>query len=259
MYDLTIRSIFRDSSSYTYQYFYQMKKFIQALPDDWTIHFVLLEGDSIDNTYALLWANLQRLQFLFGNITHDLIKFNINQPMNLTGDSRMQRIATAWNKNLEFKVDSRLNVIVESDLLWDGPCMSGMVRNFNEVNAAIAPMLLHENGSDNLGKYDTWGMRRGEFALDGAPEYWKQTPDDRPNDLLLAMEKIGGFILCDREAMKLVKWDKDTCILDWGPSTFVYQHRGAVIMHPRWHHPLSGSPHQPPEWHKDAFPTKDVI
>lgn len=259
MYNLTIRSIFRDSSSYVYQYFYQMKSFIISFPTDWKIHLVLLEGDSVDNTYELLEANLKRLKILFGNVTYDLIKFNVNQPMNLTGDSRMQRIATAWNKNLETKIESVLNVVVESDLIWDGYCMSGMVQHFKPLNTAIAPMLLHENGPDNLGKYDTWGFKRGEFALDGAPEYWKQTPDDEPNDLWLAMEKIGGFVLCDNESMKFVKWDKDTCILDWDPSTHVYQHRGAVVMHPRWHHPLSGSQHQPPTWHKKVFPTKDVI
>lgn len=259
MYDLTIRSIFRDSSSYIYQYFYQMKSFIKALPYDWAIHLVLLEGDSIDNTYELLEANLDKLRNFFPQVTYELVKFETKQAMNLTGDSRMQRIAVAWNGNLKLKRDSRLNVIVESDLLWDGSCMAGMVANFKEVNTAIAPMLLHENGPDNLGKYDTWGFKRGDFALDGAPEYWKQTPYDKPHDLWLAMEKIGGFILCDSEAMKEVKWDKDTCILDWERATYIYQNRGAVIMHPRWHHPLSGSPHQPPHWHKEIFPTKDLI
>jgi hypothetical protein len=260
MYDLTIRSIFRDSSSYTYQYFYQMKAFIKALPPHWKIHLALLEGDSVDGTYELLEANLKKLESLFSNVTYSLVKFEVNQPMSLTGDSRMQRIATAWNKNLEtIKVDSDRNIIVESDLIWDGGTMSGMVSNFNERNTAIAPMLLHENGPDNLGKYDTWGFRRGAFAIDGAPEYWKQTPEDRPHDLWLIMEKIGGFILCDREAMEMVVWDKDTCILNWGHSTLVYQNRGAVVMHPRWHHPTSGSSHQPPSWHKKVFPTKDTI
>jgi hypothetical protein len=137
--------------------------------------------------------------------------------------------------------------------------MAGMARNFTETNTAIAPMLLHENGPDNLAKYDTWGQKRGSFALDGAPEYWKQCPYDKPNDLWLIMDTIGGFILCDSVAMSRVKWDKDTCILDWDESTLVYLHRGAVIMHPRWHHQLSGSSHQPPKWHKKAFPTKDTI
>lgn len=258
MYDLTIRSIFRDSSSYIYQYFYQIEHLLRALSADQHTHLVLLEGDSIDNTYELLEANLNRLKHLF-NITYDLIKFNTELPMNLTGDSRMQRIAVAWNKNLETKIESKLNIIVESDLIWDGACMSGMVANFNEINTVIAPMLLQENGPDNLGKYDTWGFKRGNFALDGAPEYWKQTPQDKPNNPWLIMEKIGGFILCDTEAMRSAKWDKDTCILDWDASTTIYQNRGAVVLHPRWHHPLSGSPHQPPDWHKEAFPTKDVI
>lgn len=259
MYNLTIRSIFRDSSSYVYQYFYQMRSFISALPKDWKIHLVLLEGDSVDNTPNLLEGNLKKLSSLFSNITYDLIRFNVELPMNLTGDARMQRIATAWNKNLETKTDTSLNVIVESDLLWDGPCMAGMVSNFQEVNTAIAPMLLHENGPDNLAKYDTWGQKRGSFALDGAPEYWKQCPYDKPNDLWLIMDTIGGFILCDSVALRNVKWDKNTCILDWDESTPLYLHRGAVIMHPRWHHPMSGSSHQAPKWHKKAFPIKDVI
>ena len=236
MYNLTIRSIFRDSVSYIPQYFYQIDKFLQICrPLDSKINFVLLEGDSIDNTYELLNQELDYLKLNYG-VTGEIIKFDTNlpkEPRDINVGLRFKRIAIAWNKNLETKSDSTLTVLVESDLLWDAPSMYGMVSNFMEEDTAMAPMLLTESGLSMLEFYDTHGFKRGNRNFDGRPPYWKQCPEDKPNDIWLRMDTIGGFVLCDKKAMDKVRWNSSSCVLEWSKETKVWMNRGAVVLHPR--------------------------
>ena len=238
MYDLTIRSIFRNSAAYLPQYFYQIEKFLKSFETTPDINFVFVEGDSTDNTYQLLkqWINYLETHYGLARISSALMVYNTDLPMepgHINVAQKFKRIASVWNKNLETKSDSSKTILVEADLLWDAPSMYGMVENFNEEDTAMAPMLLTESGLSMLEFYDTHGFKRGNRNFDGRPPYWQQCPEDKPNDIWLRMDTVGGFVLCDKIAMDKVRWDPDTCVLDWNSETKVWMNRGSVVLHPR--------------------------
>ncbi len=242
MTDLCIRSIFRDSATYTDQYFFQVKALLSILNEvspGHYVHLVLLEGNSRDDTYAQLERHLAELPSLFPyiSVTSKLIKFDVPPSIYdrfaIKDVEVFRRIATCWNKNLDEKCEARVNFMVESDFLWDGSAMAGTILGFKEQDTVLSPPSRHEGGPLNDEIYDTWGYRRGRYSIDGAPTYWHQCPEDHPANLWMRMEKIGGVSICDSIAMSKVVCDLDTCIMNWDKSTKVYMHRGIVVWHPR--------------------------
>ncbi len=241
-YNLCIRSIMRDSSSYLDQYFFQVRALLSLLNElrpGYYAHLVLLEGNSLDGTYELIEKNLSELSSLFPyiRVTSKLIKFDVPPTtydrFAVKDVSVYQRIATCWNKNLDEKCDAEVNLLVESDFIWDGNSIAGAILGFKEKDTVLAVPSQHEGGPFNNEIYDTWANRRGRYALDGAPAYWHQCPDDPQRNIWLRMEKIGGFSICDSIAMSKVRCELDNCIMNWDKDTKVFMHRGLISWHPR--------------------------
>lgn len=139
---IVIISIFHNAEHYLDRYFQQ----IESL--NFKPYLLLLEGDSVDNTYELLRNKIRDYQ-------GQLLKRDKGQVYGSVVDKRrFKQLAELWNELLNLIPDEAEYVcIIESDLIWNNTDL-GFLLELCKDYSFVCPYIL----KDNL-FYDIWGYR----------------------------------------------------------------------------------------------------
>jgi len=153
--NIVIGSIFRNSVGYLPRYFGQMDRLRVMLKRlDHELHLVLVEGDSIDDTY-------RALKHMSSTYPTTLVKRDHGGPMWGSVDQPERWAALAWCCNAVLEnvmLDAGAVIYVESDLIWDPETMLKVLSHLREV-PAVATMCFTREGAF----YDIWGhMKDGQ-------------------------------------------------------------------------------------------------
>lgn len=258
-FELSILSIFRQSSSYLSRYFVQIDRAFQEAKG--SCHSVWLEGDSSDDTYLLLKQKKDELEKLGHKVS--LIKFDLNKPYwpSIKHPERWVQLATCWNKCMEYLEPSKITVCVESDLIWDSSVIWALAKKIDDDHPVIAPMLLLENSLKKYGKewfYDRWGFSRGGHKFRRTNPYWKKNPTLKNEKELLEVSTAGGMLVSTYKTQKVGWWDKNSCIMNYPPHTDVFLDKTLKIYHPMKSSPGKLRKYVPAIW-KIMTPILDKI
>src|SRR3989304_9174143 len=233
MIDLTILSIFRQSSSYLARYFSQIEKAFQL--SDGRCHALWLEGDSTDDTCALLAQKKRELEQMGHLVT--IVKNDLRKELwpSVKNAKRWNQLAACWNKCLGSLLPSKIAVCVESDLIWDPSIIQKIVPKLDKEHQVIAPMLLLDKSKEVMGEwwfYDTWGFSRGKHKFRLTNPYWKRMKHLRHEKELLEVSTAGGLLGSTYDVYHKSKWDLETCILSYPQGTKVFLDKTLQIYHP---------------------------
>lgn len=156
---------------------------------DSCLRFILVEGDSIDNTPQLLAdfaANDERVTV----VTHNTGREKFPQD---TSPARLAHLAEVFNAGLD-AVDTDWSdyvVFMPSDIVFDTRVISKLLaRNVDY----IAPFYWINEGKIRF--YDLWGFSQGGI---GFPPWGKQYYLDKYGDELQEMDTVGGLVMLNAE------------------------------------------------------------
>ena len=188
--NVTVSSIFRNSSAYLAAYFDR----VTALREHVDVRLVLGEGDSTDGTGDLLRAMAGRGDTVL-TVNHGGPRFgSVDHPERWANIAQVVRavIGRVGDPGDAF-------VWVESDLLWDPDTMLGLLK----ADRPVAPLVLHGVGNHF---YDTWGFRKGGIMFSSQPPYLSvQTGSTDP---LVPVDSCGScFVLPARDFHFAQNWD----------------------------------------------------
>lgn len=201
---VSLSSIFRDSADYVDSYFAQVYALEGALGEP--VRLVIAEGDSTDDTYALLEKQL--VDHAEGDvllkIDHGGRKFgSIDHP------ERWAQIALVCNGVMEAASEYLgPKIYVESDLIWEPPTMLQLLEDL-AVYPAVAPLSIKDGRF-----YDTFGHR----GLDGkAFEYTEPY-----HEVMLRMAPVveiasaGSCVVMREEVAAVARFGENDCIVGLG-------------------------------------------
>lgn len=223
MYDLTILSIFRDSTGYLDRYLDQV---IQVLPHFDSTCLVWLEGDSIDGTYEALKRDGTALSEAY-NVDVILTKYNTGQPYYPSTDNadRWRHLCDVWNRNLSELPETNYAVAVESDLIWDWHAMKACLDHLDKGAAEVVyPGLWHVRGHF----YDT-----NSFRINGHKftNQYPHAPGWNGSDRYLEVDSAGGMIVTTGKLMAQAEW-RDSCILQFPTWARLVADMHTKVFHP---------------------------
>lgn len=222
MYDLTICSIFRDSTSYLERYADQVVEVLAHFPQS---HLIWLEGDSQDGTPQALAALADRLA---ADVT--LLTYDTGGPYwpSIDHSLRWQQLEACWNRNLRYLEPSALCICVESDLMWDWSTVARCLEGLASWDV-VYPMLM-KRGAGSEWFYDTNAFQRAGQHFSMHPPVipdWEATSGER----FVPVSTGGGLILTRYELLRQAQW-RDNCVLHFPDGT-----RLAVDTQTRIYHP----------------------
>lgn len=197
---VAIASIFRNSTSYLQRYTDQLSVLTGTLigmGND--VHLIMAEGDSTDDTWAMLQ---ERLSFLFDFI------HNVSPQSRLTlfqaphggpefgsvdNEQRWRNISYVCNRVLEQVTpqDDRF-LYVESDLIWNYDTMMALLDGLDNYQQGtrvdvVAPLCIHKPTGLF---YDTWGYRKnGQQFCQHSPYH-----PEVVSDLLTPIDSAGSCL-----------------------------------------------------------------
>lgn len=222
---LVVASAFRNSEHYVRRYFEQ----VALLRDEIPLRLVLAEGDSTDDTYALIEKHLQPDDVLLKVDHGGPVYGSVNKP------ERWAQIAYVWNTILDHLHldDTDRFLLVESDLGWAPGSIAELVGCLDRVGA-VAAMSYHV-GTGNF--YDIWGHR----GMDG--ERFKMKPpyhpdlDGLPRGRMVAIESAGSCIAVRGKVMNAgVRFSNEDGIRGFCRTirdhATLWLHTGAEVWHP---------------------------
>ena len=222
---LVMASIFRNSESYLWRYFTQVAELREQMP----VRLVVAEGDSTDNTYAELEAELGKRDTLL-KVDHGGPEYG-----SVDDENRWAQIAYVCNAvldHLDMRDDDHL-IYVESDLAWPWTTMTRLNADLSVVGA-VAAMSFHAH----TGKfYDIWG----HVGLDGVPFSRDEPFHDSIARLkpgyLTAIQSAGSCIAVRGEIVnKGIRFSDRDCIRgfcrDIRDHTALMLDTGAEVYHP---------------------------
>lgn len=227
MHDLTVLSIFRNSTAYLDRYAAQVKSVMAAKPD-WTFQFIWLEGDSTDDTVLklnALWGDVKA-----AGATVAIGKYDHGGPAYASIDhpDRWRQLADVWNRNLQrLVVPTRYAVCVESDLIWQASDMLAMLDHLDNDRCDVAYPLLMLRDTNQF--YDTHAFH----APDGRG--WSAWPPYAPGwdgGRFVPVSRAGGMVVARGETMRRARWGDDDCVLHFPPGTRCMVDMHTVIQHP---------------------------
>lgn len=225
MHDLTILSIFRNSTAYIDRYAAQVTALCEAF--DGSVRFLWLEGDSDDDT-----ANeLCNLRWQLTELGHSvsLAIHNHGGPMypSIDHPARWEQLADVWNRNLERLTRSRHAVCVESDLIWQPTDMLAMLDHLDNDRCDVAYPLLMLRDTNQF--YDTHAYK----APDGTGwSAWGTYAPGWDGQRFVPVSQAGGMVVARGETMQQARWGADDCVLHFPEGT-----RCMVDMHTWIRHP----------------------
>lgn len=225
MHDLTILSIFRNSTAYLDRYAAQVHELCAAF--DGTVRFLWLEGDSTDDTME----GLSELGWQVAESGHSasITRHDHGGPVYASIDhpERWAQLASAWNRNLDELTPTRYAVCVESDLIWQASDMLAMLDHLNNDRCDVAYPLLMLRDTEQF--YDTHAYK----APDGSG--WSAWPPYAPGwdgTRFVPVSQAGGMVVTRGETLADARWGADDCVLHFPEGT-----RCMVDMHTWIRHP----------------------
>lgn len=229
MFNLTIASIFRNSSDYLSDYINCVKK--AFVNNGGKCHAIWLEGDSADTTYERLESAKKELEEN-PNIKVTLIKYETGLPHS-GGDhpERWFRLGNCWNKCLEALEPSEFTVCVESDLIWQPSIISRLCKLVSSEKQVVYPMLMRYYPNDSQ-FHDTHGFTRKGTNFTNALPFWKQIEGMYEDDIWLEVSTGGGMIVSTYEHQKNGKFGLNDCIMHFPEETKLFMNKNFKIYHP---------------------------
>lgn len=178
---VTIGSIVRDGSGYIGRYFKQIEDLRKHIP----VNVIITEGDSTDNTWALIQNREGVTPFKYDHKGAKYGSVNVKE--------RWKNIARTWNHMLSQAGSIKTPFIyLEADLLWDSKSMLSLIEGLSDFDA-VAPMCFHGNIF-----YDTWGHRAfGRHFTNLYPYHANLTDYDR----YMPIESAGSCIVMKSEVI----------------------------------------------------------
>lgn len=194
---VALASIFQDSTSYLARYAAQVRR----LRDDLlgcadTLRCIWVEGDSHDDTYAMLQANAPCCNAQIETRNHGGPKYGSVDDIN-----RWRQLAPVLNATLEHvQPDDDAVIYVESDLIWTAATMLRLLSHLADY-PAVGGLIYHSAGFF----YDTYAYRRGgqRFGSDYQPV------DGSP----FRLDSIGSCIVMRGEVARVCRFGADTCLI----------------------------------------------
>jgi hypothetical protein len=228
MYNLSILSIFRNSSDYLQNYINNVKKAFAH--NGGKCHAIWLEGDSADTTLQMLEAAKKEMEN--ENITVTLVKYDLGLPHS-GGDhpERWFRLGNCWNRCLDELKPSDYTVCVESDLMWQPSIIAKLCREVNEQRNVVFPMLMRHYPFDNQ-FHDTHGFtRNGSNFTNGLP-FWRVAQGMSEDENWLEITTGGGMIVSKYDYQKLGKFGLHDCIMHYPENVKLFMSKNLKIYHP---------------------------
>lgn len=196
---IVVASIFRNSSGYIDQYFKQVRMLADVLEDaNHEVELLLVEGDSTDNSFALLESGLvaHGLQGKVLECSHGGQVFG-----SVDNAQRWRNISKVCNYLLMFLPKNDVVLYVESDLLWTPDTMLALLDDMNGYDA-VAPMCFHLP----TGKfYDTWGHRKDGVRFSQSSPYHAALNQVHPGERI-EIDSAGSCIVMRAEVAALARF-----------------------------------------------------
>lgn len=225
MADLTVLSIFRNSTPYLDRYATQVMALCEQF--NGTVRFLWLEGDSDDDTAQRLvdlgWQ-LTELGHSVGIAIH-----NHGGPAypSIDHPARWKQLADVWNRNLDRLTRSRYAVCVESDLIWQASDMLTMLDHIDNDICDVAYPLLMLRDTEQF--YDTHAYK----APDGTGwSAWAPYAPGWDGGRFVEVSQAGGMVVARGETMQQARWGDNDCVLHFPADV-----RQIVDMQTRIRHP----------------------
>lgn len=227
MHDLTILSIFRNSTAYLDRYAWQVQSICEQF--DGTVHFCWLEGDSDDRETYLELQQLERDIAYYWGATVTMTTYDHGGPMypSIDHPDRWRQLSGVWNCNLLRLGPTRYAVCVESDLIWQPSDMLTMLDHIQSGICDVAYPLLMLRDTNQF--YDTHAYK----APDGTG--WSAWPPYAPGwdgTRFVPVSQAGGMVVARGDVMQAARWGDDDCVLHFPEGT-----RCMVDMHTWIRHP----------------------
>lgn len=225
MHDLTVLSIFRNSTAYLDRYADQAGELCIAYQGD--VRFVWLEGDSTDGTLPRLASIADELRSFGADV--DITVYDHGGPAypSIDHPARWRQLADVWNRNLSRLGETRYAVCVESDLRWHATDLLTMIDHLDNDRCDVAYPLLMLRDTDQF--YDTHAYK----APDGTG--WSAWPPYAPGwggKRFVPVSQAGGMVVARGDVMQQARWGDNDCVLHFPPGT-----RCVVDMHTWIRHP----------------------
>ena len=210
---IVLASMFRNSAGYVGRYLGQ----VNALRGEGIdVRLVIAEGDSTDDTYALLKSHKDANDTLL-KVDHGGRHYgSIDHPQ------RWANIATVLCSIVRHTpLDEADSFIwVESDLVWTPPAMLTLLQDLDSVSA-VAPMVFAGNSTRF---YDIWGFRKDGQPFTGAPPHHPSIHG------IIPIDSCGScFVLSPAAYPSLRDWDG---IWPFTAGGHLHLDPSAVIWHP---------------------------
>jgi len=224
-----IASIMRDAEGYLGRYVAQtstLKHYLDERGD--SLGLVVAEGDSTDNTLALL----QRWERSVGGVS--VLKLDHGGPKYGSVDvpARWRQIAGVYNRLFDAiceiqGMDAVLHV--EADLIWDAGTMLALLDHLGDAFPVVSPMIFSKAGPF----YDTYGHRaEGVRFIHDQPYHQKLADWDGG---LVRIDSAGNCQAMLAEVARRCRFSEETVLL--GPSIYAEGYSqwldpGLKVIHP---------------------------
>lgn len=200
--NIVIGSAFRNSAAAVYDYIDRVSKLRMLYPQD-TIRVIAAEGDSFDDTRR----RLQQFPF----VQHVPCDHGQRWFGSTEDPDRMVALSKVGNAIFDaVREDDDVLVYIESDLIWDGPTIAGL------IDAAMT----RDGGFDvfaplvYVGKrfYDVWGFRH----LDGSRfSPFEPLKGLHPQGYFSEVGSVGSCLVMRGEVARKVRIRNDYCLVGW--------------------------------------------
>lgn len=191
--NITLASIFVNSAPTLPRYFAQCVALADALHARGDrLSFLWGEGDSTDNTLAMLEGAGYRIKSSVVDVTHGGQIFG-----SVVREERFRQLGqvgrTLW---AEIPEGADVVLYVESDLIWEPETALGLIDRVGpEVDAIAPPILLERQGWPRWSWYDTYAfVCNGEHFTHRPPWHLALHPATEAGPGLLEMETVGSML-----------------------------------------------------------------
>lgn len=222
--NITLASAFRNSTSYLARYLSQCDALDTLLYHaGHRLSFVWGEGDSTDNTLAMLRAATWRFKAEIVDCTHG----GADYPSVVRAE-RFKQLAHVGNVIWRAIPETAEAVVyVESDLIWEPATMLGLIERLAEY-PAISPMVLLARAGWGKGVnfYDTWAARKDGRHFEHRPPHH---PCYRP-DAPFMVDSMGSVMAFRGDIARKLKIDDDVFV---GMCRHIYEMGESVWIDPK--------------------------
>lgn len=199
-------SCVRNATRYLPWFFVQLRGLRNALAArGHTLRMIVVEGDSTDDTWALLRAEVQD-----AGLTADLVQHHHGGPPfgSVEHPERWRQLAAVYNTALDRLTEADDWVLhVEADLLWQPWLIEGLLSRLRDVDAVAPLVMLRPHWF-----YDTFGFR----TLDDR-RFWPHPPY-HPDGLSTRLTEIGAAGSCVAvrgEYARAARWSPEDVSVGW--------------------------------------------